>query len=104
MCERERLAHLQDFLSIDLITEQWISRSIRKCITGRGEWPQWEMKPNVNRLVLNHRQSAMYPRDYEVRDVMALEGECPPGPHDYQFWAEPLSMKRVNPTGFQAHR
>lgn len=64
---------------MDLITQQWISRSVWRCTIGRGEWlhndriPARKMKkPDLPRLVCR-RQSAGYPRHYEVRDGMAPE-------------------------------
>jgi hypothetical protein len=62
---------------MDLIAQQWISRSVWRCTIGRGEWlhndriPARKMKkPNLPRLVCRC-QSAEYPRDYGVRDGMA---------------------------------
>ena len=64
---------------MDLIAEQWISRSVRGCTIGRGEWlhsdriPARKMKkPNLPRQVYL-RRSAGYPQDYEVPDGMAPE-------------------------------
>lgn len=64
---------------MDLITQQWISRSVRRCAVGRGEWlhndriPARKMKkPNLPRLVCR-RQSAGYPQHYGVRDGMVPE-------------------------------
>ena len=37
-CERECLAYVQDFLSMDLITQQWISGSIRGSTIGWSKW------------------------------------------------------------------
>jgi hypothetical protein len=39
-CKRECLAYVQDFLSMDLITQQWISGSVWRCTVGWGKWLQ----------------------------------------------------------------
>jgi len=37
-CERECLAYVQDFLSLDLVTQQWISGSVWRSTIDWGKW------------------------------------------------------------------
>jgi hypothetical protein len=79
-CKREGLAYVQDFLSMDLITQQWISGSVWRSTIGRGKWLHNDRtparkkikKPNIPRLEYP-RQSAGCPQDCGVRDEMARD-------------------------------